>query len=77
MAGEEGGSEGMNGWEHIPLKGVSGEEHRQADFYLRYLSIFATHIPSFIPPVVPVLSCKTNFLAPLEPNQALCTAKTV
>lgn len=66
--GEEGGSEGMNGWEHIPLKGVSGEERRWAYFYLRSPSTFATHPPSFIPPVVPVLSCKTNFLAPLEPN---------
>lgn len=43
----------MNGWEHIPLKGVSGEERRCDYFCLQSLSVFATHTPSFIPPVVP------------------------
>lgn len=34
VVGEKGGSEGMNGEKHIPLKGVSGEERSRAYLYL-------------------------------------------
>lgn len=47
-------------------------------FFLSLISVRLWYPPpAFIPLAVPVLSCKTNFLAPLEPNEALFTAKKV
>lgn len=37
----------MNGWEHVLLKGVSGDECRWAPSSLGSPSIFAAHTPGF------------------------------
>lgn len=45
-----------------------------ADGFLSLSDLGPSLLPTplaFFPPVVPVLSCKTNFLAPLEANEAL------
>lgn len=51
-----------------------------ADGFLSLSDLCPSLLPTpltFFPPVVPVLICKTNFLAPLEAKEALFTAKEV